>query len=78
MKAQEKDTDRKAEVNLHVTGQIKALIEYGQYEDPVDKALCCYVAVAEGDIPKIRGRCSGTVCWPNTILYRADTDPGRR
>ena len=61
MKAQEKDSDRRANVHVHVQEQVEELAEYGQYVDPVDGALCCYIAVSNGDIIKMTGRFSGTV-----------------
>ena len=61
MKVQEKGTDRKAEVHLHVHETVDDLQEYGEYVDPVDKAICCYVAVEEGNIIKVTGRFNGTV-----------------
>ncbi|KAF2644153.1 hypothetical protein P280DRAFT_392960 [Massarina eburnea CBS 473.64] len=60
MKAQEKRTDRKVHLNVHATGQISPLMEFGQYVDPADGALCCYIPVIEDMVLKLRGRCSGT------------------
>jgi hypothetical protein len=61
MKVIEKATDRKAEAHVHVEGRVLPLEEYGEYVDPVDKAICCYVPVEEGHKVKIGGRFSGTV-----------------
>lgn len=61
MKVMEKDTDRKAEIHVHVEGQLEALEEYGEYIDTNDKAFCSYVPVDEGDKVKVFGRFSGTV-----------------
>ncbi|KAI4663576.1 uncharacterized protein J4E78_003992 [Alternaria triticimaculans] len=59
MRVIEKDTDRKAQVNIFVKGQVQALEEYGEYVDPRDKAICCYVPIDEGHQPKVGGRFSG-------------------
>ncbi|RYN17265.1 hypothetical protein AA0113_g11986 [Alternaria arborescens] len=70
MKVVEKDSDRIAEVNVFVEGQVPALKEYGKYIDPRDKAICCYVALYEGDKPRIRGHFSGTtlaVAWDTIV-----------
>ncbi|CAN9176931.1 unnamed protein product [Alternaria alternata] len=70
MKVVEKDSDRTAEVNVFVEGQVPALKEYGEYIDPRDKAICCYVALYEGDKPRIRGHFSGTtlaVAWDTIV-----------
>ncbi|KAJ4301092.1 hypothetical protein N0V90_003182 [Kalmusia sp. IMI 367209] len=60
MKVQEKGTDRKAEVHLHIHETVNDLQEYGEYVDPVDNAICCYVAVEEGNIIKVTGKFHGT------------------
>ncbi|PVH95342.1 hypothetical protein DM02DRAFT_477223, partial [Periconia macrospinosa] len=60
MKAEEKDSDRKAEVHIHISGQVKAIKEYDEYLDPDDGAICCYVPVNAEDEIRIKGRCSGT------------------
>jgi len=65
MRVLEKDTDRKAQVNIYVKGQVQALKEYGEYVDPRDNAICCYVPIDEGHQPKVGGRFSGKV----TITY---------
>jgi len=80
MKAIEKDTDRTAEVNVFIEGQVPALKEYGEYIDSRDKAICCYVALYEGDKPRIRGQFSGTVsptCTCSTGLSDQFSDSGR-
>jgi hypothetical protein len=64
MKVIEKATDRKAEAHVYVEGRVLALEEYGEYVDPIDKAICCYVPVEEGHKVKIEGRFSGTVRSP--------------
>lgn len=61
MKVVEKDTDRTAEVNIFVEGQVPALKEYNEHIDPKDNAICCYVALEEGHKPRIGGQFSGTV-----------------
>jgi hypothetical protein len=48
MKVIEKATDRKAEAHIYVEGQVLPLEEYGEYIDPGDKAICCYVPLEEG------------------------------
>ncbi|CAN9391309.1 unnamed protein product [Alternaria sp. RS040] len=70
MKVVEKNTDRTAEVNVFVEGQVPALKKYGEYIDSRDKAICCYVALYEGDKPRIRGQFSGTtlaVAWDTIV-----------
>ena len=61
MKVLEKATDRRAEAHIYVDGRVHELEEYGEYVDPVDKAICCYVPIEEGHRVKIGGRFSGTV-----------------
>lgn len=61
MKAQEKDSDRRAEIHVHVQEQVEELAEYGQYVDPMDGALCCYIVVSNGDVIKVTGKFNGTV-----------------
>ena len=61
MKVAESDTNRTAEVHICVEGRLDPLEEYGQYVDPTDGALCCYVAVEEGEKIKFDGRFDGTV-----------------
>jgi hypothetical protein len=78
MKVTEKGTDRRAEAHIYVEGQVPELEEYGEYIDPIDKAICCYVPVDEGHTVKIGGRFSGTVCFmgiriPRTALTLAQT-----
>jgi hypothetical protein len=67
MKVQEKGTDRRAELHMHVQEKVEELPEYGQYVDPDDQAICCYVPVENGNIIKIAGKLHGTVC---TTLLR--------
>ncbi|KAI4941817.1 hypothetical protein J4E86_010328 [Alternaria arbusti] len=59
MRVIERDTDRKAQVNIFVKCQVQALEEYGEYVDPRDNAICCYVPIDEGHQPKVGGRFSG-------------------
>ena len=66
MRVTEKDTDRTAEVHICVEGQLPPLKEYGQYIDPTDGAICCYVAVEAGDKIKLDGRFTGTVSYRYT------------
>jgi hypothetical protein len=66
MKVAEKDTNRTAEVHICVEGELQPLKEYGQYIDPTDGAICCYVAVEEGDKIKFDGRFIGTVSYKYT------------
>ena len=61
MKVVENATDRRAESHIYVEGRVDPLEEYGQYIDPKDKAICCYVPVEEGHKVKIGGKFSGTV-----------------
>lgn len=61
MKVVENNSDRKAEVHLYALGSPNPLDEYGEYVDPVDHAICCYVPVEEGQKIKIDGRMAGTV-----------------
>ncbi|KAJ8112085.1 hypothetical protein OPT61_g5460 [Boeremia exigua] len=60
MKVAEHGADRVAEAHVHVEGRVSALEEYGEYVDDHDKAICCYVAVEEGDKIRVSGRFSGT------------------
>ena len=71
MKVVEKETDRRAEAHIYVEGRVKEVAEYGEYVDPVDKAIGCYVPVEEGDKVKIGGRFSGTTL---TIAFDAVVD----
>ncbi|KAJ4347471.1 hypothetical protein N0V95_005392 [Ascochyta clinopodiicola] len=59
MKVTETDTDRTAFAHIYVDGRVKALEEYGQYIDASDRAVCCYVAVEEGQKVRVEGRFSG-------------------
>lgn len=61
MKVKENGSDRIAEAHIHVDGKQDPLEEYGEYVDPKDKAICCYIPVEEGDVLKIFGRFSGKV-----------------
>jgi hypothetical protein len=73
MKVIEKSTDRRAEVHMYVEGKVPALAEYGEYIDPKDKAICCYVAVDEDHKPRFGGRFSGTVSFNYmSLLSRAN------
>lgn len=63
MKVIEVGADRTAEAHICVEGRVQPLREYGQYVDAHDKAICCYVAVEEGDKVKLKGCFSGTVCY---------------
>ncbi|KAF2015701.1 hypothetical protein BU24DRAFT_461935 [Aaosphaeria arxii CBS 175.79] len=60
MKVYEENTDRSAEVHLFAAGTIKHLPEYGEYVDPFDGAIGCYVPVKIGDQIKVGGRFDGT------------------
>lgn len=62
MRVIEKGADRTAQVYVHVKGRVTPSEEYGQYIDADDGALCCYVAVEEGQNIKVDGRFSGVVC----------------
>ena len=70
MKVSETGTDRIADVHVYVDGKIRALEEYGEYVDPSDKALCCYVPVEEGHKVKIRGKFSGTVSTDHSVMIQ--------
>ncbi|KZM20962.1 uncharacterized protein EKO05_0008450 [Ascochyta rabiei] len=59
MKVAETGTDRTASAHIYVDGRVKPLEEYGQYIDARDNAVCCYVAVEEGQKIKVDGRFSG-------------------
>ncbi|KAL1595722.1 hypothetical protein SLS60_009411 [Paraconiothyrium brasiliense] len=69
MKVQEKGTDRRAELRVHVQEQVEELAEYGQYIDPDDKAICCYVPVEDGSVVKVAGRFHGTTFSVHWDLY---------
>jgi hypothetical protein len=60
MKVIEKGTDRRAEVHNYVEGTVAALAEYGEYIDPRDKAICCYVP---------RRRRSQAQVWRQVLRY---------
>jgi hypothetical protein len=62
MKVIEKGTDRKAEVHFYVRGRVPPVDEYGEYVDPVDNAICCFVPVEEGQKIGVNGKFGGTVC----------------
>lgn len=72
MKVQEKGSDRVAEVHLHASGAPHDIAEYGQYEDPVDKALCCYVPVEEDQMIKVDAKFSGIVRSSNKYIAYMD------
>jgi hypothetical protein len=79
MKVIEKGTDRKAEVNIFVEGQLSALEEYGEYIDPRDNAICAYVVLDEGHKPRVSGRFTGTVgvtCANLIDVSNKDPDTG--
>ncbi|KAF2708572.1 hypothetical protein K504DRAFT_380565 [Pleomassaria siparia CBS 279.74] len=67
MKVIEKGTDRKAEVHMFVEGSVAELDEYAERVNPVDKAIECFVAVEEGQHPKIGGR-----LWATAMCYGYD------
>lgn len=71
MKVIEKGTDRRAEVHLHAQGVIDPLDEYGEYVDPVDNAICCFVPVEEGQKIRVDGRFNGTVSIDSCMLSHA-------
>ncbi|KAK7184156.1 hypothetical protein DPSP01_001206 [Paraphaeosphaeria sporulosa] len=60
MKVDEKGTDRRAELHIHKHEQVEELAEYGQYIDPDDAAVCCYVPIEDGNIVRVAGRFNGT------------------
>lgn len=82
MKVIEKGADRTAGAHIYVDGRLHALEEYGQYIDAHDRAICCYVAVEEGDRIRVDGRFSGMVCQTSSSaclgLMQDRTDPCRR
>ena len=69
MKVAERDTNRTAEVHICVEGKLQPLKEYGQYVDPTDGAICCYVAVEEEDKIKFDGRFTGTVSYKHSYWF---------
>ncbi|KAH7401836.1 hypothetical protein DE146DRAFT_631127 [Phaeosphaeria sp. MPI-PUGE-AT-0046c] len=70
MRVIEKGTDRTAVVNINVDGRVKPLEEYGEYVDPDDKAICCYVPVEVKQKIKFSGKFSGTtqVIWYDAVI----------
>lgn len=68
MKVEEKGSDRHAELHIHKHEQVEELAEYGQYIDPYDGAICCYVPIEDGSIVKVAGRFNGTVSVPKWKL----------
>lgn len=72
MKVVEKDTDRTAEVHLHADGVIKHLDEYGEYVDPVDNAICCFVPVELGQKITVEGKFKGNVS--TSAIYMSGRD----
>jgi hypothetical protein len=64
MKVSEDQSDRKVEAHVYEEGKVNALDEYGQYVDPIDGALCCYVAVEDCKPLWVAGALSGTVRFP--------------
>ncbi|KAF2831984.1 hypothetical protein CC86DRAFT_400764 [Ophiobolus disseminans] len=71
MKVMEKGTDRRAEVHISVDGQVDDIAEYGEYIDPVDKAICCDVPIEEDHKVKFGGWFSGTAL---TVAFDAVID----
>lgn len=69
MKVVEQHSDRQASAHIYIEGRIAPLKEYGQYVDPNDKAICCYVPINEGDKVKIRSWFSGTVSIPRVSQH---------
>jgi len=69
MKVQEEDTDRRAVAHLHIRGTAEALREYGEYIDEDDKAICCYVAVEDGDELEVKCKFWGTVSGPDQVSH---------
>ncbi|KAF2650841.1 hypothetical protein K491DRAFT_761458 [Lophiostoma macrostomum CBS 122681] len=60
MKVVEKGTNRWAQVHLHARGVVNPLDEFGEWVDPTDDALCCFVPVEAGQKVKVEGRFAGT------------------
>ncbi|KAF2281026.1 uncharacterized protein EI97DRAFT_18651 [Westerdykella ornata] len=69
MKVVEKNSDRRAEVNIYAAGFAKPLDEYGEYIDPTDNAVCCFVPVAEGDKIRVSGKFHGTTDRIHSDIY---------
>jgi hypothetical protein len=61
MKVVENDTDRRAEVHLYADGIVDPLDEYGEYVDPIDNAICCFVPVRPDQKIRVDGKFYGTV-----------------
>lgn len=60
MKVQEKHSDRRCQVHIYAVGESKPLDEYGEYVDPEDGAICCFVPVEEGQKIRVEGKFAGT------------------
>jgi hypothetical protein len=60
MKVKEKNSNRRCEVHLYSLGSTKPLDEFGEYVDPNDGAVCCFVPVEERQKIKIGGKLRGT------------------
>lgn len=60
MKVFEENTDRHAEVHLHIEGQIEPLDEYGEWVDK-DGAICCFVGLKTDERVNLKGKLSGTM-----------------
>lgn len=72
MKVKEAGTDREANVHVRVEGDLNELREYGEFIDPTDNAICCYVPVEEGALIRVAGKFSGTVSISaSTVMYFA-------
>jgi hypothetical protein len=72
MKVIEKDTNRSAQVHLHALGVVNPLDEYGEWVDPADNALCCFVPVEGGQKIKVEGRFAGTVGTHSILVWFYD------
>ncbi|KAF1929510.1 uncharacterized protein M421DRAFT_3981 [Didymella exigua CBS 183.55] len=83
MKVIEKGTDRTAFAHITVEGRVNPLEEYGQYIDVRDKAICCYVAVEEGQKLRIKGSFSGLTlivaydCLVDGVCRKANSYAGK-
>jgi hypothetical protein len=74
MKVAEKESDRTAEVHLRAGAIVDPLAEFGEYVDPDDGAICCYVPVPVEEKQKIwiSGKFSGTVSLFSNTRNRAN------
>ncbi|KAH9878545.1 hypothetical protein IAQ61_001817 [Plenodomus lingam] len=72
MKVAEKATDRTAYVHIYVEGKMEPVGEYGEYVDPADNAICCYVPLEKGQVIRIGGKFSGTLDAA-TFLHKAQS-----